>query len=83
MAGALPDSPPPVARGDRTLSFGDLKSNSEARDQRGRVIFFDSADWAMGHRGRPPQSQPPSPDVIAALTSIPQGDAPLVNDDSD
>jgi hypothetical protein len=83
MAETGSESPPPAARGDRTLSFGDLKPNAEARDQRGRVIFFDSADWAMGQHGRPAQSQPPSPDVIAALTSVPRGDAPVVKDSSD
>jgi hypothetical protein len=83
MAATGSDAPPPAAQDDRTLSFGDLKPNTEARDQRGRVIFFDSADWAMGQHDRPPQSQSPSPDVITALTSVPPSDAPLVKDDSD
>ena len=37
--------------------YGRLKANPKARARRGRVKFFDSADWATGKQTNEPTQQ--------------------------
>lgn len=45
---AQPEPPHPADKG----KYGGLKTNNKARGRRGKVAFFDSADWAMRNQNQ-------------------------------
>jgi hypothetical protein len=63
-------SPPPPGP-----SYGGLAANPKAKNRRGQVQFFDSADWAMRQGGA--GEQPATPEVLASFTQAPSEDAPV------
>ncbi|EAY05262.1 hypothetical protein TVAG_020080 [Trichomonas vaginalis G3] len=73
MSFLAPGSEAP-AQEEQSSGYGKLKANPKARNRRGGVKFFDSADWAMKNGNE--QKQEEQPTTVPYNAQITEGEAP-------